>query len=162
MTLSGQSHTFHEDLIILLVAPNGQTVKLMDSVDSGSDSNNATITFQDGAPAFPAADIGPGSFTFRPTQDGDVTMDAPAPNVADGTTLSTLNGIDPNGTWQLFVYDQFNGDIGQIAGGWSLTLTTGARSSSVAVQAKSEGGVSATNWSNTHILTYPFQKPGNH
>lgn len=158
VTLSGLSHTYHEDLVMLLVSPSGQTVKLMDSVDSSNDSNNATITFQDGAPVFPDANVGPGSFTFRPTQEADTTMPGPAPNVADGTTLSTLNGLDPNGTWQLFVYDQYGGDIGQIAGGWSLTLTTGAKSSSVAVQA-SFAGVSASSWSNSHILNYPDQKP---
>jgi hypothetical protein len=34
-----------------------------------------------------------------------------------------LNGIDPNGTWSLFVQDDEISDQGQI-GGWSLRITT--------------------------------------
>ncbi|HZT23155.1 MAG TPA: protease pro-enzyme activation domain-containing protein [Verrucomicrobiae bacterium] len=41
-----------------------------------------------------------------------------------GSTLSALNGGNPNGTWQLFVLDDapFNG--GAISNGWTLTLVT--------------------------------------
>jgi hypothetical protein len=127
VTIVGYQHGHHEDMVLLLVAPNGQTVKLMDNVGQGRPQpNTATITFQDGAPAFPDGLLGAGSFTFRPSQDGDYnSMAAPAPNVVDGTTLSTLLGLDPNGAWQLFVFDQsVNGDIGQIAGGWSITFAT--------------------------------------
>jgi len=35
-----------------------------------------------------------------------------------------LNGQAPNGPWSLFVYDDGTNDLGNIAGGWSLSLTT--------------------------------------
>lgn len=35
-----------------------------------------------------------------------------------------FNGTDPNGTWQLFVFDDAGGDRGDIAEGWDLTITT--------------------------------------
>ena len=34
-------------------------------------------------------------------------------------------GTDPNGTWSLYVLDDFTGLSGTIAGGWSLSLTLG-------------------------------------
>ncbi len=160
VTIAGYSHTFHEDMMILLVGPNGQKVSLMDDVGGGSDANNATVTFEDGAPGFPSALIGPGSFTFSPSLGG-TTARAPAPGPPYSGALSVLNGSDANGTWKLFVGDYAGIDIGQIAGGWSLTVTTVASSSVGVVKAGSVGGVSASTsiWPNDHILNYPFQKP---
>jgi len=37
--------------------------------------------------------------------------------------MSVFNAADPNGTWSLFVADHAAGDVGNIAGGWSLSLT---------------------------------------
>jgi uncharacterized repeat protein (TIGR01451 family) len=41
-----------------------------------------------------------------------------------GSTLSALNGGNPNGTWELFVQDDAVFDSGVISNGWVLTLTT--------------------------------------
>ncbi len=38
--------------------------------------------------------------------------------------IADLNGGNPNGTWALFVIDDFYLDGGSIADGWSLTVTT--------------------------------------
>jgi uncharacterized repeat protein (TIGR01451 family) len=50
-----------------------------------------------------------------------VQLSAPAPPY--GSTLSALNGGNPNGTWELFVQDSTTRDSGAISNGWSLTLT---------------------------------------
>jgi hypothetical protein len=47
----------------------------------------------------------------------------PAPAGPWGHVLSTFNGKDPNGSWRLFVVDQYNGDTGAVNGGWSLDFT---------------------------------------
>jgi len=39
------------------------------------------------------------------------------------TAMSVFNAANPNGTWSLFVADHSGGDVGDIAGGWSLSLT---------------------------------------
>ena len=35
-----------------------------------------------------------------------------------------FDGIDPNGTWNLYVADGYSGDSGELAGGWSLSVAT--------------------------------------
>ncbi|MEY2465862.1 MAG: hypothetical protein QOD03_383, partial [Verrucomicrobiota bacterium] len=40
-----------------------------------------------------------------------------------GTNLAALYGVDPNGTWSLFVQDDTPIDSGIISNGWSLNLT---------------------------------------
>jgi hypothetical protein len=139
-------------------------VRLMDDASGSEDANNATITFQDGAPAYTNIPIGPGSFTFSPTAIGAGLGDllpAPAPGVYGAATLGSLGGTSPNGTWTLYVADDAGADIGQIAGGWSITFNIVGASSTDAVKAGSAAGaVSASSWpSNEYILNYPFQKP---
>jgi uncharacterized repeat protein (TIGR01451 family) len=42
-----------------------------------------------------------------------------------GSTLSALNGSNPNGTWELFVIDDTLLNVGIISNGWTLTLVSG-------------------------------------
>jgi hypothetical protein len=39
-------------------------------------------------------------------------------------SLAAFNNTDPNGTWSLYVTDQYSQSVGHIAGGWALNLTT--------------------------------------
>ncbi|HWI55722.1 MAG TPA: DUF11 domain-containing protein, partial [Bacillota bacterium] len=55
---------------------------------------------------------------------GAVTFPAPAPTAPYSTTLTALNGTDPNGSWTLYVLDDSSGDSGVINAGWTLNLTT--------------------------------------
>jgi Ca2+-binding RTX toxin-like protein/subtilisin-like proprotein convertase family protein len=125
VTLTNVSHTFPNDIDILLVGPGGQTVLLMSDAGGNADLNNVTLTFDDSA----AASLPDGSQitagTYKPTDfnSGD-TFNAPAPVGAYGTALSAFNGTDPNGTWNLYVVDDTSGDLGNIADGWSLNVTT--------------------------------------
>ncbi len=48
---------------------------------------------------------------------------SPAPAGPYSTNLAGLNGLIPNGTWALYVYDNSPGDDGNIAA-WSLNLTS--------------------------------------
>src|SRR6266403_2133743 len=65
------------------------------------------------------------SGTYKPTDyPPNDQIPAPAPPSPYGTNLSVFNGIDPTGTWSLYVYDDSSGDSGSINGGWTLTITT--------------------------------------
>jgi subtilisin-like proprotein convertase family protein len=122
-TISNFSHTFPGDVDILLVGPAGQKMILMSDVGGGTDAVNVTITFDDAAASNIGATVVSG--TFRPTNSGTGDLfPAPAPAAPYGAALSDFNGTNPNGTWSLFVVDDAGADIGTIAGGWSLTITT--------------------------------------
>lgn len=133
VTLTGLSHTFPDDISVLLVGPEGQKTILMTDV-GGTEANPASgvnLTFDDAASgALP--DQGPlSSGTYQPTRGTDHTRNcqvpssfpAPAPEGPYGTSLSVFNGTNPNGTWQLYIIDDTTRDTGSITG-WSLDIST--------------------------------------
>jgi subtilisin-like proprotein convertase family protein len=126
-TLNGFSHQFADDVDILLVGPAGQKVMLMSDAGGGSNVSNLTLTFDDAAAkAVPDGSPLVGG-TFRPANYEGTSTDtfpAPAPGPPWSTVLAAFNGTNPNGTWRLFVRDDFSGLSGRISGGWRLTIQT--------------------------------------
>jgi large repetitive protein len=134
VTISGLSHTWPDDIGLLLVSPAGQSVILM--TDSGGNAltpaSDITFTFDDAASG-PVPDntaLVSGS-TYRPSQgtnaDGPncrapASFPGTAPAGPYGTSLSVFNGTNPNGDWQLYVIDDSFGDAGSITG-WSLDIS---------------------------------------
>jgi subtilisin-like proprotein convertase family protein len=115
------SHTFPDDLDVLLVAPSGESVVLMSDVGGSGDLSAAALAFADAASdALP--DDGPiVAGTFKPTDVGaSETYPVSGPY---GSAMSALAGAAPNGTWTLYVLDDTSVDTGSIAS-WSLTITT--------------------------------------
>ncbi len=126
VTLSGLTHTFPDDLDILLVGPGGQSVLLMSDAGGSSNISGVNLTFDNDCifcalPNYSAIASG----TYRPTNHGGGTFPAPAPASPYGNSLNGFDGIDPNGTWSLYIVDDQGGDSGSLSGGWSLTITTG-------------------------------------
>ena len=131
VTLSNLTHSFPDDLDILLVGPglNAPKVRLMsDAGSSYSISSPIRLIFDDNAatPVPQSAPIPAG--TYRPanyTPAGESTNDSfssPAPAGPYGTALAAFRGQNPNGVWSLYVYDDEAGDAGRIANGWSLSF----------------------------------------
>jgi len=120
VTLNGFSHTFSSDLNIVVVAPNGQAVALINRVGGGADYTGGNYSFNDAA-ASPVAGspIAPG--TYLPS-GGSWNLPAPGPASPYGSSLDAT-GSNVNGTWSLYVADQAGADVGQIAGGWTLNFT---------------------------------------
>jgi subtilisin-like proprotein convertase family protein len=121
--LNNLSHTFPNDIDILLVGPQGQTAMIMSDVGSGDDVNGITLTLDDAAAiAMPNAILSTG--TYKPTNLGTPDpFPAPAPASNGSAALTVFQGTNPNGEWKLFLVDDAGADVGTLAGGWTLTLT---------------------------------------
>ena len=127
VSLNDLSHSFADDVDVLLVGPTGASTVLMSDVGGFGGVFPVTLVLDDAAPAS-LPDSGPlVSGTFRPTNIGVTdSYAAPAPAGPYGTQLAAFNGANPNGPWSLYVFDDLPGDSGSIAGGWTLSITTSA------------------------------------
>ncbi|MBD0325514.1 MAG: VCBS repeat-containing protein [Pyrinomonadaceae bacterium] len=132
VTLTNISHLNPDDLDILLISPSGKSLMIMSDSGGTTDLVNVTITLDDAAAsALPDSTvIATGS--FRPANFGsgdniaDILPFYPNAGTAGPATLATsFNGLDPNGTWSLYVIDDATASTGNIAGGWSLDITAG-------------------------------------
>lgn len=124
VTVSRLSHTWPADIDMLLVSPDGDSVILMADACGTDDIRSITLTFdQSAANTLPGSSCTTG--TFRPTS-GTFSGGAPAPAGPYGTSLNDFNGENPNGTWQVYIYDDGSDDTGFIIDGITLSITTGS------------------------------------
>lgn len=167
-TLHGFHHQCPTDVDMLLVGPQGQQTILMS--DTGGCQEPPTgpspvdLTFDDAAPPMVCQDNAPlPAGTYAPTNDSTPGLEcssdpatpdvfnAPAPPGPYPIGLATFNGVDPNGTWNLYSTDQFAGDDGAIDGGWTLDLTVapGTLSTPPSITGRAEVGKTLTAVSGT-------------
>jgi streptogramin lyase len=144
LRLTGLSHTFPDDLDVILQSPSGKAALVMSDVGSAVSSkastsktsypaDGITLTLDDQA-ARSLSDTNPlVSGIFKPTNITDPLEqlnegDFPGPsNVNFPTALTSFNGESPNGTWKLWLDDDTLGtkDIGgKLYGGWGLDIRT--------------------------------------
>ena len=124
VTLSNLSHTFPDDLDVLLVGPGGQTVLLMSDVGGSSVLSGITLTLDDSAASAMPDSSAITTGTWRPTNFEVIdAFSSPAPASPYGSTLSVFNGLNPAGVWSLYADDDMASDSGSIAG-WRLTIAT--------------------------------------
>ena len=164
VTLTGITHTYPDDINVLLVGPGGQDVILMSGTGGDPDISSVTLTFDDEA-AGPLPDeeqLVTGS--YQPTIGAICTScgfsgGPPAPVAPYGSTMSVFDTTAPNGTWNLFVADDAVQDTGSIDGGWSLEVVTeggptitsftpasGPPGTSVTIEGTRLGGVTAVTF----------------
>ncbi|WP_142343272.1 hypothetical protein [Bacillus cereus] len=133
VTLKNIKSTWPDDIGVLLMGPQGQTLILMSDVGKSEDIINVTLILDDDAANPLPAEDPVVSGTFKPAnyrdQFGNDNWPTPAPvppygDPALGQGLNIFNGTDPNGTWNLYVVDDYNNDVSSITGGWELTITT--------------------------------------
>ena len=125
-TLRGYSHSWPDDVDVLLVGPGGQKVLLMSDCGGGGEVNGLTLTFDDNAMSGLPDASGISTGTYKPT-NFDTASDnfpSPAPGAPFSATLSAFNGKNPNGNWSLYVQDDGSLDSGSITQGWTLSITT--------------------------------------
>ena len=126
VSLNGLSHTWPDDMGMLMVNPAGTGLVLMTGCGGGGANalSGVNLTFDDSASTqLPGATLIT-SGTYRPN-DNDVTytFPSPAPSSGYGTNITAL-GASPNGTWSLYIRDYFSPDTGSMSGGWSLKIVS--------------------------------------
>jgi hypothetical protein len=148
VSVTGFTHSYPGDVDMLLVSPNGIPVMLMSDACGSNRMTNVDLSFNDETTAVgPAGNLPTSSCasgTYRPTNYGtDEVMPAPAPGLPYHDRLSVFDGIDPNGTWKLYVVDDASGDGGFITN-VTLSITTSASLPNIISNGGFSGGTA--NW----------------
>lgn len=135
LRLTGLSHTYPDDIDILLVSPTGTALRAMTDTGGGGATpvaevgttvNGVTLNVSDTFGLASIPDAGPlVSGRFSTGQGtGGTSFPAPAPASPYATAFSTFDAVSANGTWSLYVNDDAGGDTGAIYGGWGLDIET--------------------------------------
>jgi uncharacterized repeat protein (TIGR01451 family) len=121
VSLQGFTHPFPQDVAVLLTSPSGQQAVLMTHTGGAYSVTNLVLNFdQNAAQPLSAGLLTSG--TNLPTLLGAPDIFPAISGTPVNTNLNVLNGINPNGVWSLYVYDDTPGNGGSIASGWTLTL----------------------------------------
>lgn len=125
LSLFGLNHSFADDVAIALQGPTGLSILLL--TDAGGWSNfGGDYTFDQSGTALPHGNYGgfntviddsnpiaPSVYGFNPFADF----------VTQGSNLDLFNGLNPNGTWRLWIADDAIFDHGSLTGA-TLSITT--------------------------------------
>jgi subtilisin-like proprotein convertase family protein len=133
VTIRNLGHECDRTVAVLLVGPDGNRTILMSLAGScfGTPVPNETFTLDDEAsgslPCTSTPPVPPGS--YKPTRGNCIgtpseAFPPPAPPGPYPLTLTVFDGTSANGDWKLFVLDESAGEVGTMATGWSLTITT--------------------------------------
>lgn len=122
--INGLTHTFPDDIDIVLQSPSGTNVILMSDCGLTSDISNVNYTFSDGAAIGLSDDAFNATGTYKPTNFGTGdNWPAPGPLTAPSAlTLSTFGNGNHNGTWSLYIVDDAGIDVGSWSS-WSIVFT---------------------------------------
>ncbi len=129
--LNGLTHTYPDDIDMLLVSPSGEKMIFFSDVGGSGNVSAINLTLSDGAATL-ISDAGQlASGTFRPSdvEAGD-TFPAPAPAgpyssatpVGAATFLNTFGAATANGGWNLYVRDDAGVDVGTLTQ-WCVSIT---------------------------------------
>jgi subtilisin-like proprotein convertase family protein len=128
LTLNGFSHTFPDDVDVLLVSPSGESAIVMSDAGGSNDVSELDLIFDNQAQSRLPDDSELGdngtNVSYKPANHKGVdAFPSPAPTPGNRASLSVFNRTNPNGDWQLFIVDDSLTDNGSIEGGWTLTIT---------------------------------------
>lgn len=123
VTLADLWHSYPGDLDVLLCGPTGQGVMLVSDAGGGNGVAGVMLTLDDAASEAVSEDQLV-SGVFRPANYDAYDLFGSTSTQYYPASLSALAGTNPNGEWQLHVYDDTYEDVGGIAGGWSLAFQT--------------------------------------
>jgi hypothetical protein len=119
LTLTGFAHELPDDVDVLLVAPDGTTKVQVFSDAGGSNAVSGIDLTLDASASTALPDSSAlTSGVFAPANYSPADTFAGAPAGPYGASLNDFNGVDPNGTWSLYVVDDLadisTTDVGSI------------------------------------------------
>ena len=127
VTLPRFSHSYPDDVDVLLVGPRGQAVVLMSDAGGSIGVTNVDLKLDDLAlatlpdsTALVESHYTPGDYDPSPAE-----FPSPAPPGPYANSYEAFAHSDPNGTWKLYVVDDTIKDSGVLAGGWQLDFVAG-------------------------------------
>jgi len=153
VTIPNISHTYYDDLDIMLISPTGQRIILMsDCGGDNSGTGNRNYSFVQGGTILNNGSQPTASGQVSPT-DYETGESYPAAwgNSILLTGMNQFTG-NPNGLWTLRVRDDFSQDVGSLIGGWSITVSLNALPTSCASLSAPSNG--ATNVALTQTITW--------
>jgi subtilisin-like proprotein convertase family protein len=110
--IEGLSHTYPDDLDIMLVGPQNRQVVLMSDAGGSSGMVQQWITFDDEATLELPDDGGLFSNTYKPHNYGPSDPFPGVPYGIEYPELYGFQGTDPHGYWYLYVQDDASFDTG--------------------------------------------------
>jgi subtilisin-like proprotein convertase family protein len=126
VTLTNLTHYRPEDLDVLLVSPSGTNIILMSDAGGYTPATGATLVFHPNWQSYgypPYGSAIPSSMVSDYTAanyDNQQHMPSPAPAGPYALDLNDLVGTNPNGLWNLYIYDRTHGDAGALEDSWRL------------------------------------------
>jgi Ca2+-binding RTX toxin-like protein len=125
----GLSHSSPDDIDALVASPvaGNNAIVMSDAGGFAPGVVGVNITFNDSAAGqIPdSTNFASGLYQLSNFNSGTDTFPAPAPAPSAFTSLAAaFNGINPNGTWNLFIVDDVAGDSGSLSAGWRLNFRT--------------------------------------
>lgn len=124
LSLGGLTHTFPDDLDMLLVGPTGASLLFLSDAGGSADVSGCNLTFSDSAgSAAPDSTALICGSTYLPTNYGTGdTFPGPAPGGPYGSAFSAFLGTNPNGVWSLYINDDVGLDSGSLSN-WGLVIS---------------------------------------
>jgi subtilisin-like proprotein convertase family protein len=123
--LNGVSHSWPDDVDVLLVGPGGAKSLVMSDVGGSVDANNLSLTFDQISKQSLGTPMATGVYAPTDSPSTSDSFASPAPSGPYSADFSLFQGANPNGEWSLYVQDDVGGDFGSIASGWSLKVFHG-------------------------------------
>ncbi len=171
--LNNFTHTFPDDVDIILEGPQGQKAIVMSDAGGGADVSNLQMIFDSVAPlsailpdegvttagTFRAVNYGNGAGVFTDTFPAPF----PAPNTLTDAPadLSVFHQTNPNGQWKLYVVDDAGQDSGSISGGWTLLVTVPAIFTVNSTNDPGNGVCDGSECTLREAITAAINAPGN-
>jgi hypothetical protein len=111
LKLRGFTHTFPDDVGVILSKGVQPGRLVMEHVGGGTNVSDITLTLDDEAANDLPDEDELVSGRFKPTNGYNKIE-----------SLSAFDGLSPNGNWTLRVVDHVDGDCGELGDGWSLRI----------------------------------------